>query len=181
MERGEIVSLGLIITIITMTLLFLRVAWHLVKYNRKVPSMTGMMAAMTIGMLVGITSGTIIGIVFEKDLFHATILGMGIGLVAGGMIGILISVMAVLEGVLSGAMGGMMGAMLGVMMKPSFFDSIIKILFVFFVTITCLLIYMLDHALPDKDFKKKYWHHPIVMLTLLGLFFYVYNKIGPIF
>jgi uncharacterized cupredoxin-like copper-binding protein len=144
--------------------------------------MTGMMAAMALGMVVGLLGGVILGIMFSGNLFISTILGMLIGIIVGGIAGFPVSVMAVLDGVLAGLMGGMMGAMLGEMVAPIYYDKVVKVFFVIFIGIALMLLYLLrqETKASKEGVLRKMFHHPILLLTILLVYFYIFNQLGPV-
>ena len=176
-------SLSLLVTISVSVFLSLVVVIYSVVNQRKITCMTGMMVAMSLGMLVGLLGGVIVGMIFSGNLFLSTIIGMGLGLVAGCLTGLPISTMAVLDGVLSGTMGGMMGAMLGEMIVPDYRDTMIKILFVFFIVTIFTLLYMLQNEVGNNkktSISKKLLQSPVFMVLLIAGFFYWFNQLGPI-
>ena len=172
-------SISLFLICLTITLLSSIVVGK-TAYNRKqVTCMTGMMIAMTMGMIVGLTVGVVFGILFMDNFFLATILGMIVGMVIGFLAGIPVSVMAVLDGLLSGLMGGMMGAMLGAMIVPEYHEAIVKIMFFLFLATLFILLYMMQREVSRN--KANFYSNPLITIALFGLFFVVFNQLGPIF
>ncbi len=149
----------------------------------KIACMTGMMIAMTLGMTIGLMVGIILGIHFQGNLFYSTFISMGIGLIIGFVGGLPISIMAIIDGMLSGAMGGMMGAMLGEMINTQYQDSTIKIIFVFSIGILLTLTYLMIEEINRLKEKRvaQLFQNPIVLLTVLIIFFYGFNQLGPVF
>lgn len=152
-------------------------------YQRKIACMTGMMIAMTLGMTIGLMAGIILGIYFQGNLFYSTFISMGIGLLIGFVGGLPVSIMAIIDGVLSGAMGGMMGAMLGEMINDHYQDSTIKIMFVFSIGILLFLTYMMIEEVKHLKEKRvaQLFQNPLVVLTILVIFFYGFNQLGSVF
>src|SRR5690625_3313690 len=172
-------GIPLYLIFLTIILLSVTVVGKTMYYRKKVTCMTGMMIAMTLGMIVGLTMGVVFGILFIDNFFVATILGMFVGMVIGFLSGIPVSVMAVLDGLLAGLMGGMMGAMLGAMLAPEYQEAIVKIMFFLFLTTLLILLYMIQKELNRN--KTTFYMNPLINVVLFGLFFVVFNQLGPIF
>lgn len=173
-------SLSLLVTVGVIFILSLVVIGYAFYQKTKIPCMTGMMIAMTLGMMAGLTAGVILSIFYAENLFVSTLLGMMVGMTAGFLAGLPVSIMAVLDGALSGLMGGMMGAMLGEMITLSYRDAIIKTMFVLFVGIIMILFYMMQQELTSGNGKRRFslFHHPLVMVVVVGAFFLGYNQLG---
>ncbi|MYL32121.1 hypothetical protein GLW08_05045 [Pontibacillus yanchengensis] len=171
-------SVGMLVSIFIIVLLWAIVMITILRYKEKISIMTGMVISMTIGMIIGVTLGAIIALHLHTDMFLSTFIGMGIGISAGVLAGIPIHMVAVMDGMVSGAMGGMMGAMLGAMIMPEYGDVTIRLLLLFYSVSTCILLYLLDYEIGDTG--KKLFHNPIIMSVALGVFFYAYQMLGPI-
>ncbi|MED4377327.1 hypothetical protein [Schinkia azotoformans] len=113
----------------------------------------------------------------------ATPISMGIGFFIGFIGGIPVSIMAIIDGILSGVMGGMMGAMLGEMINDHYQDSTVKIMFIFSIAILLFLTYMMIEEVNHLKEKSvaKLFQNPLVVLTILIIFFYGFNQLGPVF
>lgn len=174
-------ALALIITIVVSLICIVLVLTF--RYQRKIACMTGMMIAMTLGMTIGLMAGIILGIYSQGNLFYSTFISMGIGLSVGFVGGLPVSIMAIIDGMLSGAMGGMMGAMLGEMINTQYQDSTIKIMFVFSIGILLFLTYLMIEEVNRLKEKRaaQLFQNPLVLLTILIIFFYGFNQLGPVF
>ncbi|MFC0274851.1 cupredoxin domain-containing protein [Metabacillus herbersteinensis] len=175
-------SFSLIILISVASCFFLLTLFYILLNRKSISPMHGMMAAMTIGMMVGILGGTILGSKLPDNLFLSTIIGMLLGLSSGLLIGIPISLLASLDGMLSGLMGGMMGAMLGAMTAEDYLNPLIRILFVFDIVFTLIVIYMLE---VDKFSKKegillRVLKNPVLLVLGLSALFFGMNSSGSI-
>lgn len=148
-------------------------------YKSKITHVNGMMISMSLGMSVGLTLGIIFGIQLTGNLFLSSILGMMAGITAGVLSGLAISVMAVLDGLLSGLMGGMMGAMLGEMIVPGYYNSIVKIMFILFLSSILLLLFMFQREIKEED--TFFFDNPLVLIAIFGLVFLLLNQTGPLF
>lgn len=140
--------------------------------------MVGMMIAMSIGMSAGLTVGVIFGILIPDNFFMATVLGIIVGMSIGFIAGIPVSIMAVLDGLLAGIMGGMMGAMLGNMVEIEYQNAIIKIMFFLFLTALLMLLYMIQKEVNKS--KPIFYTNPLFIVLIFGLFFILFNQMGPI-
>lgn len=155
------------------------IAVRYIALNKKnLSSMTGMMAAMALGMMAGLLYGTIFGDIYSGNLFISTLLGMAVGVAFGCIAGAPVSFLAFMDGLLSGAMGGMMGAMLGEMIVPANRLLMIKILFVLFVSITLIILYMMQQEVAQVSGKTRFpvFQNPLVMVVVTGTFFVGYNE-----
>lgn len=147
-------------------------------YNRHIiPAMTGMMIAMAHGMIVGLTAGVILGASLSDSMYYSTVISILIGVIAGFLIGVPSGLLAVLDGTLSGLMGGMMGAMLGQMIAPEYYDPLIRMMLMVFISVTFLLFLLIKQEFVNKTKNQPYL---IVGLFLFVLFVVIYNQIGPI-
>lgn len=156
---------------------------YMFKNKKEVPLMAGTMAAMALGMLLGLLGGTMAGVYFSGNLFIPTLLGSGIGFLAGALIGLPLNFLTVLEGMLSGLMGGMMGAMLGAMISSEQAETAIKILFLVDILFNVMILYLIVNEQKEgKDSLKKKWlNSPIFMGATLSFIFFVFNMMGPLY
>ncbi|MEM1506116.1 cupredoxin domain-containing protein [Domibacillus sp. 8LH] len=175
-------SVSLIILTVNVVIFYLLTLFYILKHKKEIPTMAGMMTAMTLGMLIGLLGGTILGAYFQGDLFWSTVTGGGLGFLAGMVIGSPLNLLTALEGMLSGLMGGMMGAMLGVMISGTYIEAIIKILFLLEFLFNLIVIYLLigERANGKEALWKKWFKNPLLMGGTLGLFFYFFNMSGPV-
>lgn len=139
------------------------------------------MVAMALGMVMGLATGVIAGILFKGDLFISTAIGASVGIIVGALSGVSVGIMGLLDGILSGLMGGMMGAMLGEMIHPTYHELTTRILFIFCLIISFLLISILnknEHAVRTRFIKIT--QNPIALLLIIGIIIFSSNLQGPI-
>ncbi|WP_181833067.1 cupredoxin domain-containing protein [Bacillus taeanensis] len=168
---------ALLVTLVVISFLSFWVIGIVMVNRKKITCMTGMMVAMALGMMVGLIIGTLLGILLSGQLMASTLISMIIGLTVGFFAGVAVSLMAVLDGMLSGLMGGMMGAMLGEMLAMDHPNAFLKIMFVLFICLTFTLIYMINSELEKKN---RWLGNPIIIVTILIIFFYSYEQLGNI-
>lgn len=175
-------STSLLILTSSVILVYLITFIYISKYRREVPSMVGMIAAMALGMMIGLLGGTIAGVYFVGNLFLSTLVGGGIGFLAGTFIGLPFNLLSTIEGMLSGLMGGMMGAMLGAMIPSVYADAIIKLLFSLELLFNLIILYLLISEGPrgKESIGRRWFENPALMSTTLALFFFFFNMAGPI-
>ena len=145
-----------ILTIITVTVIFLMTSYSVYLVHReknKLTCMSGMMISMAVAMMAGLLSGYLFG-VFSGDLFLSCGVSMIIGFFIGFLAGQPIGLMAILDGALGGLMSGLMGAILGVMLQfttPAIMLGILLALYVVIIGLVILFILVETNEKLDLD------------------------------
>lgn len=142
--------------------------------------MSGMVVAMGIGMIIGLLCGVIFGIAFKGNLFISTVYSVSFGVIIGGALGSLYGIIAFLDGILSGLMGGMMGAMLGEMVLPQYHELSTRLLFVFFLVLSFILLYLIVRESNNNGLIARFCQNPLNITIMFVLILLLSNLFGPV-
>lgn len=138
-----------------------------IKRKMEFQQMTGFIISMFLGMNVGLTAGITFTMVYQENLFLATMCGMVFGLLAGSLIGSCFGFLASLEGVMAGVMGGMMGAMLGEMILV---DQAIVLINLFLLLSVCTVLLLIILSTPTHAIvtNKRWILKPFLTSVMIG-------------
>ncbi len=148
-----------------------------IKWKAHFQQMSGMIISMFLGMNVGLTAGVTFAIVYPENLFIATLVGMGFGILAGSLCGICFGFLSFLEGLMAGLMGGMMGAMLGDMILVEQAIFFIKI---FLLLSVCTLFLLIILSTPSKTnvMNKRWLLKPFLTSVFIGSILILGNSLN---
>jgi len=148
-----------------------------IKWKVHFQQMSGLIISMYLGMNVGLTAGVTFAIVYQENLFMATLVGMGAGILAGSLCGICFGLLSLLEGLMAGMMGGMMGAMLGEMIVIEQAIVFIKI-FLLLSVCTVLLLIILSTPTKTSVTSRRWLLKPFVTSMLIGSVLFFGNSLN---
>lgn len=171
-----------ILSIITITVVFLMTSYSIFLVNREKKKLTataGMMTSMAIGVMSGLVSGYLIG-VYSGDMFLTSGVGMMIGFFIGFLAGQPVGLLAILNGSLTGLLSGLMGAMLGVMLQLTTPAIMLGILLALFVVILGLVIVFILVETNEKLTLDTQGISPFAIISvgvvLVSLFLFLYSS-----
>ena len=148
-----------------------------IKWKANIQQMSGLIISMFLGMNVGLTAGVTFAIVYQENLFIATLLGMSVGILAGSLCGICFGLLSLLEGLMAGLMGGMMGAMLGEMILVEQAIFFIKI-FLLLSVCTVLLLIILSTPSKNHVMNRRWLLKPFLTSMLIGSVLFFGNSLN---
>lgn len=138
-----------------------------IKRKVEFQQMSGLIISMFLGMNVGLTAGITFTMVYQENLFMATLLGMVFGILSGSLIGSCFGFLALLEGVMAGIMGGMMGAMLGEMLLV---EQAIVLINMFLLLSVCTVLLLIILSTPTHAIvtNKRWLIKPFLTSVMIG-------------
>ncbi|MEZ7171045.1 hypothetical protein [Sporosarcina sp. OR05] len=153
--------------LVSLAVITLLIIWLAARFRKVLLPMQGMIISMFFGMSVSLTVGVLFGVAYHGNLFHSTMIAIGIGVLAGSLCGVWFGLLAILEGFMAGMMGGMMGAMLGAMINVEQSGMLIQLLLL--MTVSTIFIILLLKTPRHATITTKRWLLKPVLLGLIVL------------